>query len=199
MDFSKTQQERKLFASRLSVMTVVAAVSIGTNACLAMVLVGQSRTLIVPTIPAEVSIDAYGAADPLYLERFARDASFLFLNRSPETLLYFQREAQKIMEPTAYQEMLKILVKDRQEAMRENRSQSWFPNDFYVDPKTLYVEIRGVIRIEQGGQYVDAQNKIYALTFSKNGQLVRLRSITEIAADESRGEKVKPIQHNSEG
>ncbi|MDC7684406.1 type IV conjugative transfer system protein TraE [Asticcacaulis sp. BYS171W] len=199
MDFAKTQQERKLYASRLSVMTVVAAASIVTNACLSMVLVGQSRTLIIPTIPAEVSIDAYGAADPLYLERFARDVSFLFLNRSPETLLYFQREAQKIMEPTAYQEMHKILVRDRQEAIRENRSQSWFPNDFYVDPKTMYVEIRGTIRIEAGGREVDAQNKIYALTFSKNGQLVRLKSFTEITPEDARGEKVKPLQTLTEG
>ncbi|MFP1132896.1 type IV conjugative transfer system protein TraE [Asticcacaulis sp. W401b] len=199
MDFAKTQQERKLFASRLSVMTLVAATSIATNACLAMVLVGQSRTLIIPTIPSEVSIDAYGAADPLYLERFARDTSFLFLNRSPETLLYFQREAQKIMEPTAYQEMHKILVRDRQEAIRENRSQSWFPNDFYVDPKTMYVEIRGTVRIEQGGREVDAQSKVYALTFSKSGQLVRLKSFTEITPDEARGEKVKPVQSLTEG
>ncbi|UDF05767.1 type-F conjugative transfer system secretin TraK [Asticcacaulis sp. AND118] len=63
MDFRKTQEERRLYASRLSVMTLVAAVSIATNGCLAMVLVGQSRTLIVPTIPAEVSIDAYGAPE----------------------------------------------------------------------------------------------------------------------------------------
>jgi conjugal transfer pilus assembly protein TraE len=180
-------------------MTLVAAVSIATNGCLAMVLVGQSRTLIVPTIPAEVSIDAYGAPDPLYLERFARDVSFLFLNRSPETLIYFQREAQKIMEPVAYQEMSRLLVKDRQQALQDNRSQAWFPNDFYVDPKTLYVEIRGTIELEQGGQIVDRQDKIYALTFSKTGQLVRLKSFNEITAEESRGEKVKPVTVTQEG
>jgi conjugal transfer pilus assembly protein TraE len=194
MDFQKTQKERQLFAQRSVVLGGLLALSLTSTAVLSLCLMNSSQIILVPTLPADASLDANGHVDAEYLEDMSRDVAWLFLNKTPETSRYFERKAQRIMDPTSFEGVKVALEKESARAEATHTSQAFFPDDFFEDPSNLYSEVRGRLVIMQGTQVIDDQPKIYALHWSKTGTLVRLLSIAEIDPKDARGEKVKPIQ-----
>ncbi len=198
MDFQKTQKERALFAQRSVVLGALLALSLTSTAVLSLCLMNNSRVILVPTLPADASLDANGHVDAEYLEDMSRDVAWLFLNKTPETSAYFERKAQRIMDPVSFEAVKVALEKESAKAEATHTSQAFFPDDFFEDPAGLYSEVRGRLVIMQGTQVVDDQSKLYAMHWSKSGTLVRLQSIAEIDPKDARGEKVKPTQ-SSEG
>jgi conjugal transfer pilus assembly protein TraE len=192
MDLKKAEKDRLLFAQRAVALGVVCGLSVLTNAILAAVVMNNQKVVLVPTLPAAYTVDGNGRVDPAYLEALARDCVYLFLNKTPETANYFIKEAQAVMDPTAFEGMKLQLQRDSAESESLHQSQTFFPEDFYENAPRLYAEVRGHLKIVQGDKIVDDQYKIYGLQFSKIGTLVRLVSIKEIDPKASEGEKLKP-------
>lgn len=192
MDLAKAEKDRMLFAQRAVVLAVLLGVSILTNAILAVVVTTNSKVILVPTLPAVYSLDANGRVDTDYLEELARDDVYLFLNKTPETANYFLKKAQAVMDPAAFEGMKLQLQKESSDSDTLHQSQTFYPDDFYTDAQRLYAEVRGHLKIVQGDKIIDDQYKVYALTFSKNGTLVRLLAIKEIDPKQAMGETVKP-------
>ncbi len=197
MDLAKAEKDRMLFAQRAVVLAVCLAMSILTNAILATVVMTNSKTILVPTLPAVYSLDANGRVDADYLEELARDCAYLFLNKTPETAGYFLKKAQAVMDPAAFEGMKLQLQKDSAESDTTHQSQTFYPEDFYENTQRLYAEVRGHLKIVQGDKVIDDQYKVFALQFSKNGTLVRLVSIREIDPKAAEGEKVKPASESA--
>ncbi len=192
MDLKKAEADRMLFAQRAVILGGLLAISVLTNAILAAVVMTNSKIVLVPTLPAEMTVDANGRVDDDYLEQMARDCAYLFLNKTPETEPYFLKKAEQIMDPTVFEAMKVQLEKDSAESESLHQSQTFFPDDFYENAPKLYAEVRGKLQIIQGDKVVDDQEKIYALQFSKKGTLVRLLAIKEIDPKNSLGELIKP-------
>lgn len=192
MDLKTAQARQQLFAQRSAALTVLLAIAVASNLVLGLVVMNGSRVILVPTLPAETAIDPNGRVDAEYLEDMTRDAAWLFLNKTPETAGYFERRAQRLMDPTHFEAVKLQLEKDSAKSEETHSSQTFFPADFFEDPAALYSEVRGRLVIMQGQQVLDDQPKIYAFHWTKTGTLLRLASIAEIDPKEAKGEAIKP-------
>lgn len=192
MDIQTAQQKQRLFAKRSAALTVLFAIAVATNLVLGLVVMNGSRIVLVPTLPGDVAIDPNGRVDAEYLEDMTRDAAWLFLNKTPETAAYFERRAQRLMDPVHFEAVKVQLEKDSAKSEATHSSQAFFPADFFEDPANLYSEVRGRLVIMQGQQVLDDQSKVYALHWTKTGTLLRLASIAEIDPKDAKGDDVKP-------
>lgn len=192
MDPAKLEKDRQLFAQRAVILGVLLGVSVVSNAVLAVALTTNNKVVLVPTMPMELSIDANGVVDKEYLENLSRDCVYLLLNKTPETANYFVKRAQQIMDPTTFEQVKVQFEKESLKSEQEHTSQTFYPNDFYVNSSNLYAEVKGTLQITQGQQVLDNQPKIYALHFTRQGTLIRLKSIAEIDPKDSLGSKVTP-------
>jgi len=186
------QAKQQLFAQRSAALTALLAIAVAGNLVLGLIVMNGSRVILVPTLPAETSIDPNGQVDAEYLEDLTRDAAWLFLNKTPETAGYFERRAQRLMDPVHFEAVKLQLEKDSAKAEETHSSQAFFPADFFEDPAGLYSEVRGRLVIMQGQQVLDDQPKVYAFHWTKTGTLLRLASIAEIDPKDAKGEAVKP-------
>ncbi len=192
MDLQTAQKSSQLFAQRSVALSLLLAVSVVSNLVLGFTVMNGSRIVLVPTLPADAFIDANGRVDADYLEDMTRDAAWLFLNKTPETAGYFERRAQRLMDPKHFEAVKTALEKDSAQAEQQHTSQTFFPDDFFEDTAGLYSEVRGRLLIVQGEQVLDDQPKVYAFHWTKTGTLLRLASIAEIDPKDARGSKVKP-------
>jgi len=182
-------------AKRLNVRTTALglglAVSLAANLAIAMVALDARQVILVPTLPVDTVIRPGASVPPEYLESLSREITWTFLNRTPESDRYLERALERIVEPATYQKLKAQLVDDRKARQETRGSQAWWPDDFYVDPRKNYVEVRGNLAVSKGNEIVQTSRKIYALRFVQHGATLRLASITEITAEQSEGEKVK--------
>lgn len=193
MDLQAAQKSSQLFAQRSAAVGSLLAMSLAANLILSVCVVNGNHVILVPTLPAETSIDANGRVDADYLEDMTRDAAWLFLNKTPETAGYLERRAQRLMDPVHFEAVKTALEKDSAKAEQDHTSQTFFPDAFFEDPAALYSEVRGRLLIVQGDQVLDDQQKIYAFHWTKTGTLLRLAGVAEITAADARGTKVTPL------
>jgi conjugal transfer pilus assembly protein TraE len=192
MHASKAIENGKRLNVKLTAMAGALMLSISGNLVMGLLALNSREVVLVPTLPDELSLKTGGLVGADYLERVARDATFLFLNRTPETDRYFERSMEAICDATTYQQIKSAMVDDRKQRQDTRTSQAWFPNDFYVDSAKLLVEVRGILETSKGSEIVQSAPKIYQLRFVRRGSSVRLTSIIEIKPEASEGEKVKP-------
>jgi conjugal transfer pilus assembly protein TraE len=192
MDYQKTLKERQVFGRRNVVLGALLTLSLTATTILSICLMNASKIILVPTLPSDASLDPNGHVDAPYLEDLSRDAAWLFLNKTPETARYFERKAQRIMDPLSFEAVKRDFERQSAFAQNAHTSQAYFPDDFYVDPIKLYSEVRGHLIIMQGNVVIDDQTKTYALHWRKKGTLIRLVSIAEIDPKDAKGEQVKP-------
>jgi len=182
-------------AKRLNIRTTALglglAVSIMANLATGIVALESRQVILVPPLPSATAIRPGGTPPPEYLEGLSREITWTFLNRTPESDRYLERALERIVEPATYQKLKAGLVDDRKARQETRGSQAWWPDDFYVDPKKMYVEVRGNLAVSKGNEIVQTSRKIYALRFVQHGATLRLASITEITPEQSEGEKVK--------
>lgn len=190
------EQSRKL-NRRATGLALLLGLSVTANAALAVSVATMNKVILVPSMTDTVEISAHGAVDRDYLERLARDATYLFLNRTPESARYFERNLERIADPETYQEVKAALIVDRQERQNSRTSQTFFPVDFFVDPSKLYVEVVGDLKTDNGRQIVDQSRQTYGLTFTRHGSMVRLSSIVPVNKDEAKGSKA-PVSNKGE-
>lgn len=192
MHASKAIENGKRLNVKLTALAAICLLSVSTNLVFGLITLNSREVVLVPTLPDELALKSGGLVGTDYLERVARDATFLFLNRTPETDRYFERAMERICDAATYQEIKAAMVDDRKQRQETRSSQAWFPDDFYVDAPKLYVEVRGTLETSKGSEVVQTSRKIFALRFVRRGSSVRLTSIVEIKPETSEGEKQKP-------
>lgn len=198
MDLKHLEKDRKTFANRLVIVSALLGLSIASNLVLSLQVLNNSKVILVPTLPQSASIDTNGRVSREYLEFLTRDMAWLFLNRTSETAHYLETQAQGLIDPTVYEALRLELSKQSRVSIENHSTQSFSPDDIYLDPANLYAEIRGTLEITSGKEVVDTQEKVFAMKFSKHGSQVLLYSIKEIDPKEAKGESVKPAMAGTE-
>lgn len=206
MDMKNTLKDRRKFANRSAVLSILLALSITSNAIEGVLLYTDNKIVLVPTMPQTMSINPNGAISRDYLEFLARDITWLFLNRTSSTAKYLEQAGVELIDPSVYEPLRLQLERQSRLDDENHQTQSFAPADFYVDPANLYVEVMGDLTVISGNATQDSQQKIYALTFTRHGSRVLLKEIKEITKDEAKGPNVKtefdapaaPVQAGSE-
>jgi type IV conjugative transfer system protein TraE len=183
--------QARVLNRRLTVLGGMLALSLVANAGMAVSVATQSKVVLVPTLVDSVEITGTGV-DRDYLERLSRDVVYTYLNRTPESARYFERNLERITSPDTYQEIKSALIADRQARQQSQTSQVYYPVDFFVDPGKLYVEVTGDQLQMNNRQVISDERKMYALTFERRGALVQLKSIETLDRDTARGSRARP-------
>lgn len=181
---------------RLTLTAGLLAVSVSANLVQSIVLMSARQVVLVPTLPDNLAISATGALDRDYFERVVRDVTYLFLNRTPETARYFERAVERIADAKTYQAIKAALIDDRRQRIASRTSQTFYPDDFYLDPAGLYAEAAGKLEVSNGSAILDRRQAIYAIRFVRRGASIRLTSFVELKPDEARGRKAKPLKED---
>lgn len=183
--------QARVLNRRLTVLGGMLGLSLIANAGMAVSVATQSKVVLVPSLVDAVEITGTGV-DRDYLERLSRDVVYTYLNRTPESARFFERNLERITAPDTYQEVKSALIADRQARQESQTSQVFYPIDFYVDPGKLYVEVTGDQLQMNNREVTSDERKMYALTFERKGALVLLKSIEPIDRDQARGSKARP-------
>ena len=207
MHIDRTSETARRLNLRLTATAAMLAGSVATNLVLGLLVMEARQTVLVPMLPANVALSNTGGVSGDYLEAAARDAAYLFLNRSPDNQDYFEQQLLKIADPATYQAIRASLSDMRRKSMTGHVSQSFTPTDWYVEPKKLYVEAAGELTTTNGTAPPETLDKIYAIRFLRHGSSLRLGSFEEIKREVSMGSKVqitpppapKPIPVSVEG
>lgn len=197
MRTENVNNQARVLNRRLTGVSALFAVSLIANAGMAVALATMNKVILVPSLTDTVEISSHGGIDRDYLERLARDATYLFLNRTPESARYFERNLERITEPDTYQQIKASLILDRQEREKTRTSQVFFPTDFYVDPSKLYVEVLGDVQTTNGTRVVETKRMTYGLTFNRHGTMLRLSSFVPVEKDKAQGARA-PISNKEE-
>jgi type IV conjugative transfer system protein TraE len=193
MNIQDSAQSAKKLSLKLTLALGALGVSLLSNAGLAVVAATSQKVILVPTLTDTVEVSSTGAVDRDYLERMARDASYLMLNRTPETARYFERQLERIAAPETYQAIKTELIKDRQERRETKTSQVFFPTEFFIKPTDLYVEVTGRLQTSDGIAVRENENKTYGVRFVRAGSAVRLHSFVELEAKDRLGARAKAV------
>lgn len=183
---------------RATILGGALGVSILGNMAMAVCVATMQKVVMVPSLVDTVEVRTGGAIDRDYLERLSRDATYLFLNRTPETAQYFEQQIERITEPATYQAIKSQLIADRQKRREDKTSQTFFPLEWYIKPGQLYVEVTGSLQTSDGTQIVERETKFYALRFVRHGTAVRLLSFEEIAAKDRLGAQAKIVSEDAQ-
>jgi len=179
---------------RLTLTAILLAASVSGNLVQSIVLMSARQVVLVPTLPDNLTINTSGTLDRDYFERVARDVTYLFLNRTPETARYFERAVERVADAATYQAIKASLIDERRQRIASRTSQTFYPDDFYLDPASLYAEVAGSLEVSNGSNILDRRKTIYALRFVRRGASIRLTSFVEIKPEEARGRKAKPLK-----
>lgn len=179
---------------RLTLTAGLLAVSVSGNLVQSIVLMSSRQVVLVPTLPDTMTISANGALDREYFERVVRDVTYLFLNRTPETARYFERAVERIADAETYQVIKAGLIDERRQRTASRTSQTFHPDDFYLDPAGLYAEVSGKLEVSNGTDILDRRDATYALRFVRRGASLRLTSFVPVKPEEARGHKAKPLK-----
>lgn len=178
---------------RATILGAALGVSLVSNAAMAVAVATMQKVILVPSLVDTVEVRTGGAIDRDYLERLSRDATYLFLNRTPETAQYFEQQLERVAEPATYQAIKSQLIEDRQKRRETKTSQTFFPLEWFVKPGGLMVEVTGKLQTSDGSQIIENETKHYRLRFARHGSAVRLSSFEEIAAKDREGAQAKIV------
>ena len=183
----------RILNRRFAAVSVLLVASIITNAALSVAVATMNKVVLVPSLTDAVEVSAQGGVGRDYLERLARDAVYLFLNRTPESARYFEQNIERISEPQTYQQIKAALILDRQKRQDSRTSQAFFPTEFVVKPDRLSVRVIGDLQTISGTQVSETSRQTFDLTFKRHGSLVLLSSIERLGRDGADTAPSKPI------
>lgn len=182
---------------RNAALYIMLGLSVSANLALSIGIIGARQTILVPTLTNEMTLRGGGIGRE-YLEMLARDATFVFLNRSPQTEEFFDRQVERMTLPATYREIRQALLNERVSRSENRASQVFYPSTFYVDPSDLYVEVTGKLETLNTREVIKSEDKAYGLTFERQGSMVLLASFVPLKPDEQRGAKVQPRKQEAE-
>jgi len=175
---------------RLTVVVVALGVSLTGNLVIGLVALSARQIVLAPILPNTVVLSQTGGVSADYLESVARDTTYLFLNRTPDNESFFDQQILKIADAATYQSIRNALIDAERRMANAHVSQTFIPNDWYVDAAKLYVEVSGNLIIGNGAAQPAATAKVYALRFVRRGASVRLLSFEEISPAQALGAKL---------
>lgn len=121
---------------RNTLLIGILALSAAANLGQAVALVSARQTILVPTLTEELTLSGGGVSRD-YLERLARDTTFVFLNRSPQTEEFFDKQVERLTTPETYREIKTALISERlqRQEMRTDQAASNRLNAMFPDTR----------------------------------------------------------------
>lgn len=145
-------------------------------ACIALIAYASSRDreiILQPVVPNRMAISSAGVSRD-YLESVTRDVAILALNRSPETLRYWENAILEITAPEArgaLKAKLAALVAEQQGSqVTQFLSIDWLD----ADPATLTSEVGGVLHTVVASRDVRRERRTFRFKWKYEGLSLKL-------------------------
>lgn len=157
----------------------------------------ETRVILTPTLRADAALTS-GAPGADYLEQVTRDIAGLFLNRHPHNLSYFRDNILRLAHPSTHGEIESALLETERRLIATKTSTVFFPSEIFVDPVSLYSEIRGELHTYLGPTRVDVKRSIYAAEWRFDAMRLWLTDFYQIAPDDAKASNEPLTQANTE-
>ena len=151
------------------------------------------HVILTPTLLADTALSTR-APSPEYLEQVTRDVAGLFLNRHPHNLSYFRENILRLAHPSTHGEIESALMETERRLIATKTATVFYPAEIYVDPLTLYSEIRGELHTYLGPERVSSEPALYAADWRFEAMRLWLEDFYPITADEARAPKAPLIK-----
>ncbi|MEM9375216.1 MAG: type IV conjugative transfer system protein TraE [Pseudomonadota bacterium] len=166
----------------LAVVTLILALSVLLLTY--FVTARETRVILTPTLLSDTAISS-NKPSPEYMEQVTRDMAGLFLNRHPHNLSYFRGNILRLAHPATHGEIEAALLQTERRLIATKTSTVFYPEEIFVDPVTLYSEIRGELHTYLGPERVASEKKIYAADWRFDAMRLWLEDFYPITADDA--------------
>lgn len=168
----------KLISQRngLSMLTGVLALS---NVLLGIVLICRSeRTILLPPHITKTMWVEGGEVSKEYLEEIGLYMSKILLDLTPTSFSYNHEILLKYATPETYGALKKQLRHDGEQYTKLQLSTHFKPSQITANPKTLEVEVKGILASYIAGKHVRDSQTTLILKFTIRGGGILLESVT---------------------
>ena len=144
------------------------------TALLSLGLTGRNREIVLqPVLRSPLTISSAGVSRE-YLEAVTRDAAYLTLNRSPQSLDYWMNAVLDMVHPSAYGRVKADLLKIVDDQRGSQIAQYFTIESMKVDPDGLTSDVNGIVHTMVGKQEVSSAAKTFRFKWTYNGIALRL-------------------------
>ncbi len=172
------QNITKLLSQRDWLIALAATLAL-SNVLLSMIVFGKrEQVILVPPHHAK-SLRVQGTdVSQEYLEEMGVYMSKLLLDLSPATFTYNHEVLLKYVAPESYGALKKKLLKDGEQYAKLQLSTSFKPSQVTANPKTLHVDIIGILTSYIAGKEVESVQELITLEFTQRGGGLLLKRVT---------------------
>lgn len=179
MDFRLSQSRLKVFSLVIKVLSLCVITSVTLNIVMSVFLMRcssqQSIVLVPNTLKEESKIDNRSVSSA-YLEAVATMILEERLNVTPDSVSGSNENLLRYVSPHYYASFKEQLKKDEMTIKRKKISSAFYPSEMIVDTNKLQVLVKGSLKRWVGLRSIGSENRMYKMTFVKNGYLVLLQS-----------------------
>ena len=160
-------RQRNLLALAVVVLTIVTGL-------LTLGFAGRNREVVLqPILKSPLTISSAGVSRE-YLEAVTRDAAYLTLNRTPQSLDYWMNAVLDMVHPSAYGRVKADLLKIVDDQRGSSIAQYFTIESMKVDPEMLTSDVNGVVHTMVGKQEVSSSAKTFRFRWIYTGISLRL-------------------------
>ncbi|WP_031555797.1 type IV conjugative transfer system protein TraE [Parvularcula oceani] len=171
-------RQRNVLATAASVLTLTVLMQAF------MIHSRETRVILTPTLHAETALSS-GAPGADYLEQVTRDVAGLFLNRHPHNLGYFRENILRLAHPSTHGSIEAALLETERRLIATKTSTVFYPAEIFVDPESLYSEIRGEVHTYLGPDRVETERAVYAADWRFDAMRLWLEDFYPITPEEA--------------
>jgi conjugal transfer pilus assembly protein TraE len=190
MEYKQAKSLIAKLARQIKLLSIVVGGLLACNAILGLLLWHQSNRRDIILIPSNLqqkaSITQSGVSSS-YLEAMAMMLVNDRLNITPENIKLSNQSLLTFVDPGYYAVFKKQLFSDESAIINGKISSSFYANSVHSNTKTMHVTICGQLKRWVGERLIGVESKSYRLTFSRNNDLLLLKSFQELEMQEGRG------------
>lgn len=142
-------------------------------------MLGNSRTVVVPTGFQQEFWVNDGEVSASYLSEMARHVAYLVLNVTPETIDYNQQKLLQLVHSSAYGRIKNQMLTNKNELVTKKITTAFFITDIKPLAEKLSVEVVGDLQAYIGEGRVPPQRKTYHVQFEHQGGKLSLLRFEE--------------------
>ncbi len=165
----------------LTILSAVLAIAVSTR---------DREIILQPVLRSPMTLSSAGVSKE-YLEAVTRDAAYLTLNRTPQSLDYWMNAVLEMVHPSAYGQVKADLLKIVNDQRGTQIAQFFSPESMHVDPVGLTSEVSGILHTMVGKTEVSAVAKTFRYRWVYNGVTLRLVQFGMVEKDAKSKEVVK--------
>lgn len=185
MDTNVTYAKLRTTSRQRNFLAVIAiAMALSVLVLVNMISTREQTVVLVPSLQAETSLSS-AQPSPDYLEQVMRDTAGLFLNRHPNNVAYFRENILRMAHPSAHGELEAALIAQEKRLVSTQTSTVFFPTEIYVDPATLYTEIKGTLHTYLGPERVSEERQMYAADWKYQSMRLWLQDFYPVDQEEA--------------